>query len=192
MSPLEDVEERWPVASSEYLLRDAWVVSLRSDLVETGGAEPARRLTLEHPGAVVVLAVDRDDRVFCLWQYRHSAGKRFVELPAGICDGPEAEEPLDVARRELREEAELEAASWTHLSSTYPSPGISAEVHHLYLARDLGPASRGDFELLHEEADMTTDWVPFTDLYDAVLAGRVADGPTALAVLLAHGLRSQT
>ena len=78
--------------------------------------------------------------------------------------GPEAEEPLDVARRELREEAELEAASWTHLSSTYPSPGISAEVHHLYLARDLGPASRGDFELHHEEADMTTGWVPFADL----------------------------
>ena len=184
--PLEDVEERWPVVASEYLHQDDWVVALREDRVEMGEAEPARRLALEHPGAVVVIAVDAAERVFCLWQYRHAAGRRFVELPAGLCDGPTGEEPLDVARRELREEAELEAATWTHLSSTYPSPGISAEVHHLYLARDLGAASRGDFELHHEEADMTTGWVPFADLYDAVVAGRVTDGPTALAVLLAH------
>ena len=187
--PLDDVEEHWPVVSSEYLHQDPWVVALRADQVRTGDGEPARRLTLEHPGAVVVLALDGDpgeERVFCLWQYRHPAGKRFVELPAGLCDGPDGEAPLDVARRELREEAELEAASWTHLSSTYPSPGISAEVHHLYLARDLSAASRGDFELHHEEADMTTGWVPFADLYAAVAAGRVTDGPTALAVLLAR------
>ena len=187
--PLEDVEERWPVESSEYLHQDSWVVSLRADRVRMGAGEPARRLALEHPGAVVVLAVDGDpgqERVFCLWQYRHAAGRRFVELPAGLCDGPDDEAPLDVARRELREEAELEAADWTHLSSTYPSPGISAEVHHLYLARDLQQVSRGDFELHHEEADMTTGWVPFDDLRAAVVAGRVTDGPAALAVLLAR------
>jgi ADP-ribose pyrophosphatase len=184
--PLDDVEEHWPVVSSTYLHQDSWVVALRADQVETGGDHTARRLALEHPGAVVVIAVDDAARVFCLWQYRHPAGKRFVELPAGLCDGPEGEDPLDVARRELREEAELEAAEWTHLSSTYPSPGISAEVHHLYLAQHLNPVSRGDFELHHEEADMTTGWVPFADLYAAVVAGRVTDGPTALAVLLAR------
>jgi 8-oxo-dGDP phosphatase len=181
--PLEDVAEHWPVASSDYPYRE-WVVALRVDTVEMGDTS-ARRLALEHPGAVVVIAVDEQDRVFCLWQYRHAAAHRFVELPAGLLDGPDDEQPLDVARRELREEAELEAAEWTHLSSTYPSPGISAEVHHLFLARDLSPVSRGDFELHHEEADMTTGWVPFADLHAAVVAGRVTDGPTALAVLLA-------
>lgn len=130
--------------------------------------------------------MDDDDRVFCLWQYRHPAGKRFVEIPAGLCDGAADEAPLDVARRELREEAQLQASSWTHLSSTYPSPGISAEIHHLYLARDLSAADRGDFELHHEEADMTSAWVPFDGLRDAGLTGRVTDGPTVLAVLLAR------
>lgn len=181
--PLEDVEEHWPVASSE-VLHQEWVVALRADAVQMGGTT-ARRLALEHPGAVVVVAVDDEDRVFCLWQYRHAAGRRFVELPAGLLDGPADEAPVDVARRELREEAELEASDWTHLSSTYPSPGVSAEVHHLFLARGLTTASRGDFELHHEEADMTTGWVPFAELHAAVVAGRVTDGPTALAVLLA-------
>jgi ADP-ribose pyrophosphatase len=184
---LEDRPEQWPVTDSEYLYQGDWVVSLRSDRVERPGGEgeePFRRVVLEHPGAVVVLAVDDRRQVLCLSQYRHAAGRRFVEIPAGLMDA-EGEEPLDVARRELREEALLEAGHWTHLATTWSSPGISAEVMHLYLARELVDADRGDFVLEHEEADMETFWVAFDDLRAAVLDGRVADGPLVQAVLLA-------
>lgn len=184
--PLGDVAETWPVLESHYLHRDDWVVALRADQVRTPEGSTARRLTLEHPGAAVVLAIDEHDRVFVLRQYRHPAGRRFVEVPAGLCDGDPGEDPLAVARRELREEAQLQATEWTHLTSSYASPGISQEVHHLYLARGLSAADRGDFELHHEEADMTTQWVPFSELYDAVLAGRVTDGPVVQCVLLAR------
>ncbi|WP_435747710.1 NUDIX domain-containing protein [Nocardioides sp. SYSU DS0663] len=185
-----DREERWPVAGSERLYDGDWVVSLRADRVSRPGSqgdEPFPRIVLEHPGAVVVLAVDEEERVFCLSQYRHAAGRRFVELPAGLCDGEGGpdEEPLDVARRELREEAELEADEWTHLATTWSSPGISAEVMHLYLAQGLRHADRGDFRLEHEEADMEAFWAPYAELRAAVLAGRVADGPLVQAVLLA-------
>jgi ADP-ribose pyrophosphatase len=185
--PLADRPERWPVVSSTDLHRDGWVVALRADqvLAPDGSGEPHRRLTLEHPGAVVVLALDADDRALCLWQYRHPAGLRFVELPAGLLDGPD-EEPLSVAMRELREEAELQAGEWTHLTSLYPSPGISAEVHHLFLARGLSAAERGDFQLQHEEADMDVGRVPFEDLYDAVVAGALTDAPLVACVLLAR------
>lgn len=185
--PLRDRPERWRVVASEDLHRDDWVVALRADLVEAPDAtgEPHRRLVLEHPGAVVVLAADDDDRVLCLWQYRHPAGHRFVELPAGLLDG-EAEDPLEVARRELREEASLSAGEWTHLTSVYSSPGISAEVMHLYLARRLSEADRGDFVLQHEEADMQVGWVPFADLLDAVVAGELTDAPLVTCVLLAR------
>lgn len=180
-----DSAESWPVVSSRDLHRDDWVMALRSDTVRPpGGGEEFTRLVLEHPGAVIVLALDDDDRAFCLHQYRHPAARRFVELPAGLCD-VEGEEPEEVARRELREEAGLEAREWQHLASTWSSPGISAEVMHFYLARGLAPADRGDFEAEHEEADMQTSWVPVTDLRDAVLDGRVGDGPLVQAVLLA-------
>jgi 8-oxo-dGTP pyrophosphatase MutT (NUDIX family) len=187
LPPLVDRPEQWPVASSEYLHQDDWVVALRADQVLAPGSdgETHRRLTLEHPGAVVVLALDADDRVLCLWQYRHPAGRRFVELPAGILDGAD-ESPLAVAVRELREEAELEAEDWSHLTSLYTSPGISAEVHHLFLARGLSAADRGDFELEHEEADMDTGWVPFEDLYAAVVDGTLTDAPLVACVLLAR------
>ncbi len=184
---LTDVEESWPVASSTDLHRDDWVVALRADRIRRPGGEGPdfRRLVLEHPGAVVVLALDDEERVCCLAQYRHPAGRRFVELPAGLCDEP-GEELLAVARRELLEEAGLRAGSWTHLTSAYSSPGISAEVLHYFVARDLAPADRGEFEAQHEEADMTLFWAPFADLYDAAVAGRVTDAPLVLAVLLAQ------
>ncbi|MCW2844543.1 MAG: nudF [Nocardioides sp.] len=183
-----DEPASWPVEDSTDLHRDDWVMALRSDRIRRPGhpdEEPFARLVLEHPGAAIVLAVDEQERVFCLRQYRHPVEHRLVELPAGLIDG-EGEHPLDVARRELREEASLEAGQWTLLASTYSSPGITAEVQHFYLARDLRPADRGDFELVHEEADMETFWAPYDDLVAAALAGDVADAPLVLALLLAQ------
>jgi 8-oxo-dGDP phosphatase len=187
---LADLAEEWPVESSADLYRDDWVMALRADWIRRPGhpdEEPFRRLVLEHPGAVVVLALDDGERVLCVRQYRHPARRRFIELPAGLIDEPD-EKPLDVARRELVEEAGHEAASWTHLASTYSSPGITSEVIHTFLARDVSPVepSSGGFVAQHEEADMEVLWVPFDTLLTAVLAGKVRDAPVVLAVLMAH------
>ena len=193
MSELRDVPESWPVGSSTDLHRDGWVLALRSDQVTRPGAvdEGAfRRLVVEHPGAAVILAIDDDDRVLCLKQYRHPAQHRLVELPAGVCDHP-GEDPLEVAKRELREEAAFQASRWTHLLSTFSSPGYSAERIHYFLAEGLSESDRGDFVLAHEEADLETLWVPFADLVDAILDGRVNDGPVVQVVLAAQVLRDR-
>lgn len=185
---LRDEPMTWPVSESQDLHRDGWVVALRADQVSRPGhpeEAPFRRIVLEHPGAAVVLAVDDDERVLCLWQYRHAAGRRFVEIPAGLIDHA-GEQPLEVAQRELAEEAGLAAREWTHLLTTYASPGISAEVAHIFLARGLSEVGRGDFELVHEEAEMVAGWVPFAELVAAVLDGRVGDAPVVQAVLAAQ------
>jgi ADP-ribose pyrophosphatase len=184
---LADQPETWPVASTTDLFRDDWMVALRADRIRPPGDpghEPFRRLVLEHPGAVVVLAVDDEERVHCLAQYRHPAGRRFVELPAGLCDSP-GEPPLEVARRELREEVGVEAGEWTQLATTYSSPGISSEQMHFFLARQLRELPERDFILEHEEAEMTAFLAPFAELHQAVLDGRLTDAPLVIAVLLA-------
>lgn len=184
---LRDSPEEWPVVRTEDRHRDDWVMALREDWIQRPGTddeEPFGRLVLEHPGAVVVLAVDDEDRVLCLWQYRHPARRRFVELPAGLLD-VDGEDPALTAQRELVEEAGLEAGAWTHLGTSYSSPGISSEIHHYYLARDLRQVDRGDFVAAHEEADMQTGWVPYAELRAAVLDGRLTDAHTMLAVLMA-------
>ncbi|MFA6575296.1 MAG: NUDIX hydrolase [Nocardioides sp.] len=183
--PLADGPEAWPVVATEDLYRDHWVMALRRDEIRAPqGGETFARLVLEHPGAVVVLAVDEDERVLCLRQYRHPAAHRFVELPAGLLDA-EGEEPLDVARRELREEAGLEATEWVRLTAAYSSPGISAELIHYFLARGLTEVDR-DFDPRHEEAEMEVFWAPYSELYDAAVSGRVSDAPLVVAVLVAH------
>jgi ADP-ribose pyrophosphatase len=183
--PLEDTQATWPVVSSEDLFRDDWVLALRRDVVHVPGhgEETFRRLVLEHPGAAVVLAADARGRVCLLRQYRHAAGAWFIELPAGLCD-TEGEDPLVVAQRELREEAGLAAEEWTLLGSTYSSPGITTERVHLYLAQGLTEVGRGGFEPTHEEAEMQVFWASLEDVLEAILDGRVSDGPTVLAVLL--------
>ncbi len=183
--PLEDTPGTWPVLDTEDLFRDDWVLALRRDVVHVPGRpeEPFRRLVLEHPGAAVVLAADASGRVCLLRQYRHAAGGWFIELPAGLCD-VEGEDPLVVAQRELREEAGLAAREWTLLGSTYSSPGISTERVHLYLAQGLTDVGRGEFEPVHEEAEMQVLWEPLEEVVEAILEGRVSDGPTVLAVLL--------
>jgi 8-oxo-dGDP phosphatase len=183
---LSDVPEAWPVTATRHLYRADWVMALREDeITAPGSPERFSRWVLEHPGAVIVLAVDDDGRAFCLRQYRHPARRRFVELPAGLLD-QEGEPPLEAARRELREEARLEAKDWTLLGSTWSSPGISSEVMHLFLARGLRDVQDDDFEATHEEADMSTHWVPLTELLAAVLDGRLGDGPLVQTLLLAQ------
>jgi 8-oxo-dGTP pyrophosphatase MutT (NUDIX family) len=186
LGPLADQpDDSWPVATTVDVYRGDWVIALRSDLIQPPGPDSDdtfQRLVVEHPGAVVVLALDDERRVACLRQYRHAVRHRLVELPAGLRDDAD-ESALATAQRELREEAELEAERWTHLLSTWSSPGFTDERMEIFLARGLTACSRGDFVLEHEEARMESFSVPFDDLLAAVLDGRVADGPVVQAVL---------
>ena len=80
-------------------------------------------------------------------------------------------------------EAQLQAEEWRHLLTLNPSAGITTELQHIYLARRLSHADRGDFELRGEEAEMEQFWAPVDELLEAVLAGQVREGPLAAAVL---------
>ncbi|QNN52622.1 NUDIX domain-containing protein [Nocardioides mesophilus] len=186
MSDLRDRPEQWPVHEVEEIWDGKAPFSVRRDLISAPADPDERfgRLVLEHPGAVVVLAVDEQERALVLRQYRHPVHQRLVELPAGLLDKPD-EDPRVAAERELREEALLLAGEWTHLLTTYSSPGLTSERLELFLARDLSEApDRGDgFELHHEEADMTSEWVPVAELLAGFLDGRLADGPLGHAVM---------
>jgi 8-oxo-dGDP phosphatase len=133
--PLQDEPQSWPVHEVEEIWSGPAPFSVRRDLISVPGHPEERfgRLVLEHPGAVVVLAVDEEERALVLRQYRHPAEMRFVELPAGLLD-VEGEDPLVAAQRELREEGLVLAERWTHLFTTYSSPGLSSEKIAYYLA----------------------------------------------------------
>lgn len=189
-SALADLPGSWPVVDRETVFGDHPVFGFRRDTVHRPDHpdDTHARLVVEHPGAVVVLAVDDQERVCCLRQYRHAGQGWFVELPAGLKDAA-GEDPRDTAARELREEAELQASEWRLLLDLVPSAGILEERQHVFLARGLSPVSRGDFELHGEEAEMELFWTPVDELVEAALAGRISESPLVAAVLAYTHLR---
>ena len=136
---------------------------------------------IEHPESVAIVAV-QGDLLLCVRQPRPGSRGVTLELPSGKLEP--GEDVVMGMRRELREEALLLARSWTHLVTMFPSPGISGEQIDIFLATEVSAApDRGGFEPEHEEADMTSAWVPVDDLVAGVFARRLTDGPLALAVL---------
>ena len=144
---------------------------------------------MEHPGAVAVLAVDADDRVLSIQQYRHPIQMRNWELPAGLLD-VDGEPPLDAPQRELAGEADLVAADWQPLITLHTSPGGSDEVIHVFRATGLTAAPEA-FARDSEEADIVLRWVALDEAVDAALTGRVHNGIFLAAVLAEHARRTR-
>lgn len=144
---------------------------------------------VDHTGAVGVLAMDDDDRVLLIQQYRHPVAARLWEIPAGLMDAPH-ESGLETAQRELAEEADLAGTDWHLLTETYTTPGGSSEIIRVFLARGLS-AVQHDFTRSGEESDMRLEWVPLEDAVTAVLERRLQNGPLVAAVLAAHAAKER-
>lgn len=186
---VRDRPERWPVDSS-YRVFDGRVISLRQDGVRSpvDGAEFTRDV-IEHPGAVAIVALDDQDRVLVVSQYRHPVGYRLTELPAGLRD-VEGEPPAMTAQRELYEEGHVRAADWRVLTDVLSSPGMCDEAVRVFLARGITEVPDGErYNGMHEEADMPVSWVPLADLVRAVLAGECQNALLCVGVLAAWAAR---
>ncbi|WP_404446851.1 NUDIX hydrolase [Microbacterium marinum] len=164
------------------------VWNLRRDEFAYGDGSIVREY-VDHSGAVAVLALDEQDRALLIQQYRHPVRMREWEIPAGLLDVP-GEDPLEAAKRELAEEADLTATRWDVLSDFFTSPGGSDEAIRIYLARELTPAAE-TFARTEEEADIEVRWVPLDELVGAVLARQVQNPSLVIAALAADAARSR-
>ena len=142
------------------------------------GAE-SERATVEHPGAVAILAFIEEDLLLLVEQYRHPAGRRLLEIPAGTRDPGEA--PEETAHRELREETGYGAGSLIRLGGAWMAPGFTSEYIDFYLATELFPAplDGGDEEDLGAPIPMTPD-----ELDAAIAGGKIEDAKTIVALHL--------
>jgi ADP-ribose pyrophosphatase len=181
IEPLRDEPFEPEVLQSD-LVYEGRVWDVRSDRVRYGDGEIVRQY-VDHTGAVAILALDDDGRVLLIQQYRHPIRHRDWELPAGLLD-VEGEEPLAAAQRELAEEADLVAAHWEPLVSSWTTPGGNDEVIHIFLATGISSAEN-PHDREDEEADIRVEWVPLTDAVDGVLEGRMHNGILTIGVLAA-------
>ena len=164
--------------SSEVIYRGV-ITTVQLDKAQLPNGATATREVVRHPNGVAVLALDGDDRVVLVTQYRYPLGKTLLEIPAGKLDP--GEDPRAGALRELSEEAGVEPEELIGLGSIYVSPGFCDEEIYLYLARGLRQGA------CHPDEDEFLDVsrMPFDRLVDRIMAGEISDAKTVAAVLKA-------
>jgi len=156
------------------------IARLTVDTVTLPNGHTADLEILHHPGGTAAVAIDRDGRVCLLHQFRHAAGGTVWELPAGRLEPGEL--PIDTLRRELVEEAGVEAKHIISLGESLSSPGIFTERIHLFLATDLTPVP--DAREAAEVFDV--HWVPLDEAVRRALEGQIDDSKTVVGLLRAQ------
>lgn len=169
------------------------VIQVRSEQVRMPDGTVAVRDVVAHPGAVAVVALDEQEQIVLVHQYRQPVRAFLDELPAGLLDKP-GEAPLIAAKRELYEEARLSAGRWDVLVDVLSTPGMTNEAVRIYLARELGDAAGdyGDFRAEHEEVDMTLFRLPLDQAADRVLAGEIRNSLACTGILAAELARGRS
>ena len=155
------------------------VITVNVERVALPNGETADYEIVHHPGGAAVVAIDDQQRVCLLRQFRPAAGGWVWELPAGRIEP--GEPPAETARRELIEEAGCEAAEWRELGHILSSPGVFDERIHLYLARNLRsvPSQHESYEVLE------IHWVALPEAQARALRGDISDSKTIVGLLRA-------
>ena len=154
-------------------------IKVRLERIRLADGTETLRDIVQHPDAVVIVAVDGDRNVLFVRQYRRAAGKELTELPAGVMDPGET--PLESALRELREETGHSAARMTKLGSFFSAPGTMTECLHAFLAQELShdplPAD--------EDERIEVERMPFDRAVEQARDGAFEDAKTLAALFLA-------
>ena len=184
---LRDERVSLPVTSTRTIYNGR-VWDVRQEVFDYAGSELTRDY-VAHTGAVAVLVLGENENVLAIQQYRHPVRLREWEIPAGLLD-ISGESPLECAKRELAEEADLVAETWHLLADYATSPGGSDEIIRIFLARDVR-ATDAPHEREGEESDMVVRWVPLSTAVESVLAGHVSNSIFTIAMLSADASRNR-
>ena len=179
------------VVGSRVLHRGKFL-QFRIDTVERLDGSRHTRDIAGHPGAVAVVALDAEERVALVRQWRLPADAALLEIPAGgldVDDDGAKEDPDLAARRELEEETGLRAATWRKLGTFYTAPGFTDELMHLYLATDLSAVVEGRLGPDADEA-LILSWLPWREAVAAAERGGIRDAKSIVGLFWLARLQS--
>lgn len=161
-----------PIYKGNIIDVESWNVLLPN------GKEATRDVVL-HPGASVIIPITDKGEVYLVRQYRKPIDQESLEIPAGKLD--KGEDPLDCAKRELKEETGLDAKDVRHLINIHSAPGFSNEVLYMYVAKELsqGKACADEDEFISAEK------YPINTLVDMVVKNEITDAKTIIGILMA-------
>jgi ADP-ribose pyrophosphatase len=161
------------------------VIEVNVERVELPNGTTADLEIIHHPGGAAIVAVDDEEKVCLLRQFRHAAGGWIWELPAGRLEP--AEPPLETARRELVEEAGRTARQWQGLGVILSSPGVFTERIHLFLAQGLAACPQS----LEKHEVIEVHWMALREAVAMAHDGRISDAKSVIGLLRGSAIRNQ-
>jgi ADP-ribose pyrophosphatase len=178
------------VVASEVVHRGKYMV-FHVDTIERADGSRSTRDLVDHPGAVAIVAVDDQERVLLVRQWRVAAGRALLEIPAGTLDvhAGVTEDPDAAARRELEEETGHRATGWRKLASFWTAPGFASELMHLYLATGLTPVEDETRLSPDEDEELELRHLRLDEALALVETEAIADAKTILGLLWLDRLR---
>jgi len=157
------------------------LIAVEVDTLNRGDGKSFTREIAVVTDVVAIVAIDEEDRVLLIKQYRHAMRRAVWEIPAGRLDVA-GEAPAQAAIRELREEADILAERMEPLSVFGNSVGWTTETTYLFCARGLTGTT--PFERANEEADIEKAWVPLQEALAMIKDGTIADAKTIIGIML--------
>lgn len=151
---------------------------VKERLLTPEGKEVEWELVL-HPGAAAIIPIDDDGKIIMVRQYRNASHSMTLEIPAGTLDSPD-EDPADCAARELEEETGYRSDDIDYLFKFYSSIGITDEVIHIYVAKNLQVSSQN----LDDDEFVEVERYTLETVIEMIQAGDIIDNKTISSILM--------
>ncbi len=163
---------------SSQQIYDGRILKLRLDTVKLPSGRVTKREIVEHDDSIAIVAIDGDDNVLLVKQFRKAVEKEVLEIPAGGIEP--GEEPVAAVKRELREETGFLPQRVERIGGFYTSPGYSSEFLHLFVASDLTPA-----KLQAEDTEsIKVERVPISRILELIRTGAINDAKSVAGLLM--------
>jgi ADP-ribose pyrophosphatase len=168
---------------SSKVIYEGRILKLRVDTVREADGRRSTREIVEHTPCIAVVAVDADENILLVKQFRLAAGKELLEIPAGGID--QGESPEEAVVREMREETGLRPNRVKRLTGFYLSPGFSSEYLHLFLVSEFEP----DPLSAEDTAGIELVKVPVSQIRELITSGKIEDGKSVAGLLMYLGFK---
>lgn len=181
----EEIKNPWTTLSGEVKYDNKWIKVTEYQVINPGGGKGIYGKVHFKNIAIGVIPMDKEKNTWLVGQFRYALNEYSWEIPEG--GAPVGEDPIEAAKRELKEETGMTANKLTLLTKLHTSNSVTDEVGYVFLAEDL---EDGENNLEETEADLKVKKLPVAEAVDMVLRGEITDSMSMIG-LLALGLKQK-